>query len=194
MRLFLHNCHHRDMCDVRYASREEGLGTRFKCLNDAMDTEKLSSDTQWWHMFRYDSDVDDNDRVQIFATQGNTEVLRPSGHWFMNGTLRLFQRYLTSFTQFLHCRQTQSFHVFMLCIKQTWETYRGPLRQLQEIDQEPPKFNFDRLWTRSCISYSRNIPADCGPGLLLPPCPECLAKSTRYWLFTGVQRWRLFFY
>ena len=93
-------------------------------------------------MFRYDSGVDDNDRMLIFATQGNTEVLRPSGHWFMNGTLRLFQRYLTSFTLqadlVIPC-------VYALLPNKPDKLTEDHYVSCWKLIRNHPKFNFDRL-------------------------------------------------
>lgn len=84
----------------------------------------------------YDSGVDDVDRMLIYATQRNIDVLRSADHWFMDGTFKVVpQVFYQLYT--VHALQADRVIpcVYALLPNKTGQTYRGLLRQLLEIDQ-----------------------------------------------------------
>ena len=84
----------------------------------------------------YDSGVDDGDRMLIYATQRNIDVLRSSDHWFMDGTFKVVpQVFYQLFT--VHALQADRVIpcVYALLPNKTGQTYRELLRQLLELEQ-----------------------------------------------------------
>ena len=84
----------------------------------------------------YDSGVDDSDRMLIYGTQRNIDVLRSSDHWFMDGTFKVVpQVFYQLYT--VHALQADRVIpcVYALLPNKTGQTYRGLLRQLLELEQ-----------------------------------------------------------